>query len=93
MLHIKMFISNAVQKIIQTNRNGRFAGHLQIKQATNSLISVQHSKWARSVNSPYMVWYGMIWVWLWYGYGIAMVLLWYCYGMDWYGMAGENYHW
>ena len=41
--HIKMFISNAVQKILQTNNNGKFAGHVQIKQATNSLTSVQRS--------------------------------------------------
>ena len=26
MVHIKMFISNAVQEIIQTNKNGEFAG-------------------------------------------------------------------
>ena len=31
MLHIKMFIGNAVQKIILTNKNGEFAGHVQIK--------------------------------------------------------------
>ena len=31
MLHIKMFISNAVQEIIKTNKNGEFAGHVQIK--------------------------------------------------------------
>ena len=31
MLHIKMFISNAVQEIIQTNKNGEFAGYVQIK--------------------------------------------------------------
>ena len=31
MLHIKMFIGNAVQEIIQTNKNGEFAGHVQIK--------------------------------------------------------------
>ena len=30
MLHIKMFIGNAVQEIIQTNKNGEFAGHVQI---------------------------------------------------------------
>ena len=41
---VKMFISNAAQKIIQTNPNREFAVHVQIKQATNSLISVQHSK-------------------------------------------------
>ena len=28
MLHIKMLISNAVQKIIQTNRNGEFTGQV-----------------------------------------------------------------
>ena len=26
-----MFISNTVQEIIQTNKNGEFAGHVQIK--------------------------------------------------------------
>ena len=31
MLHIKMFIGNAVQEIIQTNKNGKFADHVQIK--------------------------------------------------------------
>ena len=31
MLHIEIFISNAVQEIIQTNKNGKFAGHMQIK--------------------------------------------------------------
>ena len=28
---LKMFINNAVQKIIQTNKNGEFSGHVQIK--------------------------------------------------------------
>ena len=41
---LKMFSNNAVQKIIQTNKNGEFSGHVQIKQATNSLTSVLHSK-------------------------------------------------
>ena len=31
MLHIKMFIDNAVQEIIKINKNGEFAGHVQIK--------------------------------------------------------------
>ena len=31
MLHIKMFIGNARQEIIQRNKNGEFAGHMQIK--------------------------------------------------------------
>ena len=31
MLHIKRFISNAVQEIILTNKNGEFVGHVQIK--------------------------------------------------------------
>ena len=36
---------NGVQKIIQTNKNGHFAGHVQIKQATNTFTTfVQHSK-------------------------------------------------
>ena len=52
MLQIKMFKSDATQKIIQTNKNHKFAGHVQIKQAINSLTSVQHSKSARSPNSP-----------------------------------------
>ena len=30
MLHIKMFIGNAVQEIIQINKNVEFAGHVQI---------------------------------------------------------------
>ena len=41
MLHIKMFLSNAV-----------FACHVQVLKATNSLTSVQHCKWAHSANSP-----------------------------------------
>ena len=44
MLHIKMFISNAVREIIQINKNGEFADHVQIKKATDSFTSVQHSK-------------------------------------------------
>ena len=51
MLHIKMFISNA-EKIFEQSQNAEFAGHVQIKQATNSFTSVQQSKWARSANSP-----------------------------------------
>ena len=31
MSHIKMFFGNAVQEIIQTNKNGEFAGHVQIR--------------------------------------------------------------
>ena len=31
MLHIKMCNSNTVQEIIQKNKNGEFAGHVQIK--------------------------------------------------------------
>ena len=31
MLHIKMFIGNAIQEIIQTNQNGEFAGDVLIK--------------------------------------------------------------
>ena len=31
MLHIKMFINNAVQEIIQTKKNSEFAGHVQTK--------------------------------------------------------------
>ena len=38
---------------MQTNKIGEFAGHVQIKQVTNSLTSVQHSKWARSTNSQH----------------------------------------
>ena len=30
-LQVKMFISNAIQEIIQTNDNGEFAGHVKIK--------------------------------------------------------------
>ena len=47
-----MFMSNVVEKSIQTNKNGESSGHVQIKQATNSLTSVPQSKWARSANSP-----------------------------------------
>ena len=36
MLHIKMFVSNAVQEIIQTNKNGEFPGRLQIKTTLDS---------------------------------------------------------
>ena len=28
LLHVKMSISNTVQEIIQTNKNGKFAGHM-----------------------------------------------------------------
>ena len=31
-----MFIGNAVQEIIQTNKNGEFAGHVQIKTTLDS---------------------------------------------------------
>ena len=31
MLQIKIFISNSAQEIIQTNKNGGFASHMQIK--------------------------------------------------------------
>ena len=30
-LHVKMFIGNAAQEIIQINKNGEFAGQVQIK--------------------------------------------------------------
>ena len=36
MLHVKMFIGNAVRGIIQTNKNGEFAGHVQIKTTLDS---------------------------------------------------------
>ena len=36
-------VSNIKMLITTTNENGEFAGHMQIKQETNSLISVQHS--------------------------------------------------
>ena len=44
MLHIKMFASDTVQKIIQTKKHGEFSSHTQIKQATNNVTFVQHSK-------------------------------------------------
>ena len=31
MLHTEIFISKAIQETIQTNKNGEFAGHMQIK--------------------------------------------------------------
>ena len=34
MLQIKIFISNSAQEIIQTNKNGGFASHMQIKLPT-----------------------------------------------------------
>ena len=36
MLHIKMFIGNVVQKIIQTNKNGEFAGHVLAARYRNA---------------------------------------------------------
>ena len=53
MLHIKMFISNVVQEIIQTNKNGEFAGHVQIKlpwitEAPGSGLVVEHITTCRS---------------------------------------------
>ena len=38
-LHIKMFIGSAAQEIIQTNKNGKFAGHMQIKLSWISEVS------------------------------------------------------
>ena len=37
MLHVKMLISNSVQKIMQTTENGEFAGHVQIKTTLDSI--------------------------------------------------------
>ena len=52
MLHIKMFVSNVVLKSYANKQNAEFPGHVQIKQTTNSLNSVQHFKSARSTSSP-----------------------------------------
>ena len=35
------------KKLYKQNKKGEIYGPVQIKQATNSLTSVQHSKWAR----------------------------------------------
>ena len=60
MLHIKMFISNAVQEIIQTNRNGDFAGHVQIKlpwiaEAPGCNLVVEHTTVAGSFSQLFKV--------------------------------------
>ena len=57
MLHIKMFISNAVQKIIQTNKNGKFAGHMQIKlpYISDCSLVAEHITVCRSVSQLFEV--------------------------------------
>ena len=53
MLHNKMFIINAVQKIIQTSQNGGFAGQVhrklpRIPEAPCSSLFVEHTTIGRS---------------------------------------------
>ena len=53
MLPIKMFISNAVQEVIQTNKNGKFAGHVQTKlpwipEAPGCSLVIEHITVVRS---------------------------------------------
>ena len=60
MLHIEMFISNAVQEIIQTNKNGEFAGHVQIKlpwipETPGYILVVEHITVGRSVSQLFEV--------------------------------------
>ena len=60
MLHVKMFIINGVQEIIRTNKNGEFAGHVQIKlpwipEAPGCSLGIEHITVGRSF-SPYLKW-------------------------------------
>ena len=60
MLHIKMFIGNAVQEIIQTNKNGEFAGHVQIKlpwipEVPGCSLVVERITIGRSFSQPFEV--------------------------------------
>ena len=48
MLQIKIFISNSAQEIIQTNKNGGFASHVQIKLPT-TLDSRARGPWLYSL--------------------------------------------
>ena len=49
MLHIKMIISHAVQKLYKQTEMANSLATCK-KQATNRLTSVQLSRWARSAN-------------------------------------------
>ena len=60
MLHIKMFISNAVQEIVQTNENEEFASHMQIKlpwipEAPTSSLIVEDITVGRSFSQLFEV--------------------------------------
>ena len=60
MLHIKMFITNAVQEIIQTNKNVEFAGRVQIKlpwipEAPGCSLVVEHITVGRSFSQLFEV--------------------------------------
>ena len=60
MLHIQIFISNAVQEIIQANKNGEFAGHVQIKlpwipEAPGCSLVVEHITVDRSFSQLFEV--------------------------------------
>ena len=60
MLQIKMFISNAVQQVIQTNKNGEFAGQVQIKlpripEAPGCSLVVEHITVGRSFSQLFEV--------------------------------------
>ena len=60
MLHIKMFLSNAVQKIIQTNKNVEFAGQVQrelpwIPEAPGCCLLVEHITVGRSFSQLFEV--------------------------------------
>ena len=50
MFHIQMFISDAAQEIILTNKNGEFPGHVQIKLPWISCsLVVEHITVGRSI--------------------------------------------
>ena len=60
MLHIKIFINNAVPEIIQTNKNGESAGHMQIKlpwiqEALGRSLVLQHIMVGRSFSQLFEV--------------------------------------
>ena len=60
MLNIKMFSSNAVQEVIQTNKNGEFAGHVQIKlpwisEVPGCSLVVEHVTVGRSFSQLFEV--------------------------------------
>ena len=61
MLHIlKMFISNAVQEVIQANKIGEFAGHVQIKlpwipEAPGCSLVIEHITVGRNFSQLFEV--------------------------------------